>query len=72
MVTMHVTPPRPKLPASPVKWNQMLEVNEKLRKQNQAIIDAEIERNDVYMGVSAPIISIIFTNSLKGVEYSEK
>ncbi len=42
-------PPRPKVPASLMKWNQMLEVNEKLEKQNRAILKVESKRNDVYM-----------------------
>lgn len=42
-------PPRPKVPASLLKWNQMLEVKDKLGKQNQAIIKVESDRNDVYM-----------------------
>ncbi len=42
-------PPRPKVPASLLKWNQMLEVNGKLGKQNQAIFKVESERSDVYM-----------------------
>ncbi len=44
-----VIPPRPKVPASLLKWNQMLEVKDKLRKQNQIIIKVESDRNDVYM-----------------------
>ena len=42
-------PPRPKVPASLMNWNQMLEVKNKLGKQNQAIIKVESDRNDVYM-----------------------
>ena len=42
-------PPRPKVPAPLMNWNQMLEVKNKLGKQNQAIIKVESDRNDVYM-----------------------
>ncbi len=42
-------PPRPKAPASLMKWNQMLEVNERLEKQNKAIFQIESERNNIYM-----------------------
>ncbi|SDW98017.1 MobA/MobL family protein [Lachnobacterium bovis] len=42
-------PPRPKAPASLLKWNQMLEANDRLKKQNQAIFKVESDRNDVYM-----------------------
>ena len=42
-------PPRPKVSASLMNWNQMLEVKNKLGKQNQAIIKVESDRNDVYM-----------------------
>lgn len=42
-------PPRTKAPALLLKWNQMLEANDKLKKQNQAIFKVESDRNDVYM-----------------------
>ncbi len=45
-------PPKPKAPESLMKWNQMLEVNDKLRKQNEAIFQVESERSDVYMALA--------------------
>ncbi len=42
-------PPRPKAPVSLVNWNQMLEVNKKLKTQNQAIQKVEADQNDIYI-----------------------
>lgn len=48
-VEISAIPVKPKVPASLMKWNQMLEVSDKLEKQNQEICKTESKRNDVYM-----------------------